>query len=589
MSRSALAIAEALSDIAVLKRLAGENEFKAAAYEKAARAFEALTEPIPGDDPEAFLRGLPGVGESIRHQVLAFLAGSEMPEAAALRAAVPAGLLEWLRIPGLGPKRIRAIHAALGITSLAELASCCADGTVAALPGLGEKSAAKIAAAIAWQAQNADRCRMDEAQAIAARFLARLRTCPGLLALETAGSLRRGLETVGDVDLLATAHPADAPALLTAFVATEGIAEILAHGETKASVRAAEGRQVDLRVVEPAAFPAALLYFTGSKEHNVALRGRARERGLTLNEYGLFPLGAEGEADLARRLPAEDEAALYRTLDLPWIPPELREGWDELDAWTGREADRLVTAEDIQGVLHAHSTWSDGVSSLAALAEACRGRGYRYLGISDHSRAAAYAGGLSIERVWAQWAEIDRLNGDFAARGEDFRIFKGIESDILADGSLDYPDEVLAGFDFVIASVHSGLDQPAVQIQKRLLRALENPFTTLLGHPSGRLLLRRPGAELDYDELLAAAQARRVAVEINANPLRLDLDWRPARRARHTGFITSINPDAHAPDGLDDIRFGVAIARKAWCPPQRVLNTLSTAALAEWFSARRHG
>ena len=572
-------IADALNDIAVLKRLAGENDFKAAAFEKAARTFEGLAAPLPADDPESALREMPGVGESIRRQVLSFLATGEMPERAALRAAIPPGLLEWLRIPGLGPKRIRKIHEELGISTLPDLLARCADGSVAALSGFGEKTAAKIITSARWLAENAERCTLDIAQSVADRFAARVRGQPGVLRLDVAGSLRRGMETVGDVDLLVAAEPGDAPVLLRAFTETEGVAEVLALGDTKASVRAREGRQVDLRVVAPAAFGAALLYFTGSKDHNVMLRGRARELGLGLNEYGLFHLDAQGETEFTRPAASGEEVDLYQALGLPFIPPELREGRGEED-WAGGLT--LLRDADIRGILHAHSTWSDGSASLSEMAEACIARGYEYLGITDHSRAAAYANGLSIERVRAQWEEIDRLNAAFRQSGRVFRIFKGIESDILTDGSLDYPEEILAGFDFVIASAHSQLDMPPAEMLERMCQAAANPYTTLIGHPTGRLLTRRPGNTFDLAALIDTAARHGTGIEINANPWRLDLDWRHGAKAREAGLLTSVNPDAHEPEGIDHTAFGVRIARKAGFAPSSVLNTRTAGELAEW-------
>jgi DNA polymerase (family 10) len=391
----------------------------------------------------------------------------------------------------------------------------------------------------------------------------------GVSRLEIAGSLRRGRETIGDLDVLVVC---DAPETLhKAFTSLEGVEEVLLSGETKTSVRLTSGRQADLRTVEEASFAAAWIYFTGSKEHNVFLRGRAREKNLTLNEYGLYPL-ADGEADREHPLDAPDEAAVYRHLDLPWTPPELREQLWESALKTDDLPD-LVEASDLKGVLHAHSTWSDGKHTLDEMAEACMELGYRYLGISDHSQSAGYANGLSPDRVEAQWKEIDTLNKRFSEEGKDFRILKGIESDILKDGSLDYEDDLLDGFEFVIVSLHSQLDMPAEAMQERVETALRHPCTTLLGHPTGRLLLDRPGAALNLESVIRLAAKEGVAIEINAAAPRLELDWRWGALAREVGLKTAICPDAHARDQIRRmVTNGIPIARKAGFGPDRILN-----------------
>ncbi|MEN9838925.1 MAG: hypothetical protein RL177_404, partial [Bacteroidota bacterium] len=343
---------------------------------------------------------------------------------------------------------------------------------------------------------------------------------------------------------------------------------------------------VDLRIVDAKAFPAALMYFTGSKEHNVAMRQRARDKGLTLNEYGLFKLTPSGEADLTQPIAFESEADLYRELGIGFVPPELREDRGEFEWIKTHTPDELVTEADIRGVLHAHSTWSDGSYSIKDMALACISAGYSYLGLTDHSRAAAYANGLDAKRVYAQWSEIDELNESFDKNGIPFHVFKGIESDILTDGSLDYPDEILAGFDFIIASVHSSLDMAPDAMLNRFKRAVDNKHCRIIGHPTGRLLLKRDGNPFDMDALIEHAAAAGVAIEINASPWRLDLDWRHGKKAREAGLLSSVCPDAHDTEGIADIRFGVGIARKAGFTKGHILNTLSTDDIRTHFKSR---
>ncbi|MDZ7772355.1 MAG: DNA polymerase/3'-5' exonuclease PolX [Balneolaceae bacterium] len=580
-------IADRLREIHRLMQLAGVNRFKAIAFDRAAQTIEAMDEPIAEYIAAGTLTDIKGIGSSIADDITSYAETGRIGVLEELREQIPAGVIKWLDISGLGPKNIARIHDELGITEMDELKEACRDGRVASLDGLGEKSAAKILKSIEWMQQYDERCRLDQAEEAARPFLELLRGMEEVQRLEVAGSLRRSCETIGDVDLLAAADPEAAEKLFGAFTGHERVVEVLGRGDTKSSVRTAGGRQVDLRVVAPNAFPAALLYFTGSKNHNVALRGRARERGLSLNEYGLFQLDGEGETDFERPVDFSSEEDLYRRLDLHFVPPELREDRGEVDWYAEHGSMPLVEEEQIRGVLHAHSTWSDGKYSIREMAEACMERGYGYLAITDHSRSAAYAGGLSAEEVRRQWEEIDELNRDLEEEGKDFRIFKGIESDILGDGALDYPDELLEGFELVIASVHSALDQPREKMTGRLLRAVEHPLCDLIGHPTGRLLLRREASDVDLDKLIDRAAECCTAIEINANPRRLDLDWRFGNRALKAGLMTSVNPDAHSVEGIDHIRYGVRIARKGRFGPERVLNTKGAEELAVWLSERR--
>ncbi|MFW6157298.1 MAG: DNA polymerase/3'-5' exonuclease PolX [Balneolaceae bacterium] len=576
-------IAFKLREIFQLMQLAGENRFRAIAFDRAAQTIEGLNEPISDYIQNDTLTDIKGIGSSIAEDIKSYAETGHIAVLDDLRERIPEGIIEWLNISGLGPKNIAKIHDELGISTIEELKEACKDGRVAGLSGLGQKSAEKILKSIEWMEQFEERCRLDQAMEVAEPMLEFLKEQEGAEQIEIAGSLRRGLETIGDIDILIGAEKKYTESIFDAFVHHELVVEVLGQGETKSSIRTNEGRQVDLRIVEPAQFPAALLYFTGSKEHNVVLRQRARQRGMALNEYGLFELNDEGETDFDKPVEYSSETDIYTHLGLNFIPPELREDRGEFDLYKDDNSIELLEESDIRGVIHAHSTWSDGRYSIRRMAEACMERGYEYLGLTDHSKTAAYAGGLSEDEIKQQWEEIDALNEEFSSNGKQFRIFKGIESDILTDGSLDYDDELLEGFDFVIASVHSSLGLPRDQMMQRFRRAIEHPATRIVGHPTGRLLLKRDGSDLDMNELIELAVKHNVAIEINANPQRLDLDWRHGNKAREAGLLSSINPDAHSIDGIDDIRFGVRIARKAKFDPDRILNAKSAEELDAWF------
>ncbi len=575
-----------LEEIGILLRLAGENDFKAIAFDRAARTIESMDRPIGTYVANGEVTSISGIGKSIADDIYALFETGEIPVLTELKQTVPAGLIKWLDISGLGPKSVYKIHHALGITELSELKKACQDGSVASLPGLGAKSAEKILKSIAWMEQFSDRCRLDEAHLIADRVMGLLKDQPGVQEISVAGSYRRSMETIGDIDVLIGASEDVASSLFDVFTGDEQVMEVLGRGDTKSSVRTREGRQVDLRIVKPEQFPAALMYFTGSKEHNVALRQRARDRGMALNEYGLFKLDADGNTDFSQPVEYGSEQDIYRQLGLSWVPPELREDRGEVAYFAENVSMDLVQESDIRGVLHAHSTWSDGKYSIEEMARACLDRGFEYLGLTDHSKTAAYAGGLDVRRVQQQWKEIDAVNDKLSREGHHFRVFKGIESDILADGSLDYDEYILAGFDFIIASVHFSLDMPPEKMLDRLVRAVEHPRTTILGHPTGRLLLKRDGNKVDLNTVIERAAAAGTAIEINANPWRLDIDWRYGNKAKEVGLMTAVCPDAHETEGIDDIQYGVKIARKAKFNKERVLNTLGTKEISDWFKRK---
>lgn len=579
-------IAEKLREIYQLMQLAGENRFRAIAFDRAAQTIESLDKDINSYIDSDSLTDIKGIGKSIAEDIKSYAESGKIEVLESLRERIPEGIIEWLNISGLGPKNIAKIHKELGISTIEELKKACKDGRVAELEGLGEKSARKIIKSIEWMEQFRERCHLDDATEIARPLYAFLKDREGVRHIEIAGSLRRANETIGDIDILIGAEEKHINNLFDAFVNHKLVVEVLGRGDTKSSIRTEEGRQVDLRIVKPQQFPAALMYFTGSKEHNVVMRQRARERGMSLNEYGLFRLNEEGNTDFDRPVDYSSETDIYEKLGLHFVPPELREDRGEFDFFEENETMDLVTDDDIKGVLHAHSTWSDGKFSIKQMAEACMERGYEYLGLTDHSKTAAYAGGLSVDEIGQQWEEVDKLNEEFESEGKNFRIFKGIESDILSDGSLDYKNEILKGFDFVIASIHNGLDMPKAKMMERFRNAIANPYTRIVGHPTGRLLLKRNGSDLDMNELIELAAEHNTAIEINANPMRLDLDWRHGNKAKELGLMSSINPDAHSTNGIDYITYGVRIARKAKFEKERILNAMSADKLAQWFKKK---
>ncbi|HRK36208.1 MAG TPA: DNA polymerase/3'-5' exonuclease PolX, partial [Candidatus Hydrogenedentes bacterium] len=486
-----------------------------------------------------------------------------------LRKQFPESLFSLFGISGLGAKRIKTLYEELKITSLDELEAACNNGTIAGLKGFGDKMQHKILEGIAFAKKHSGLTHFHRAKAEAVRLREWIASGKGVERIEIAGSLRRCKEVVKDIDIVASSKKPEL--LMERFIAAEGVDRVTGKGETKSSIVLKSGLAADLRVVSDTEFPYALHHFTGSKEHNVAMRQRAKDLGLKMNEYGLF----RGDA----LVKCKDEAAIFKALNLPFIPPELREDMGELELET---TPRLVTLEDLIGVIHCHSTYSDGTATIEQMAQGARTRGYHYLALADHSQSAAYAGGLSPAAVKKQHKEIDALNSKL----KGFRVIKSIESDIRADGSLDYDNDVLRAFEIVVASVHSGLSMSESEATKRVIRAVENPFTVVLGHLTGRLLLSREGYPLNMEQVVDACIANKVAIEINANPLRLDMDWRHIKRARDKGAMFSIGPDAHSVEGLDDTQYGVGIARKGWLGPEHLLNCMPAQELVKWKRSR---
>lgn len=569
-------VADALEEIGVLLELLGENPFKTRAYSNAARIVRGLDRDLGDLVARKELSSIKGIGAALAEKITTLVTTGGLPYLDGLRGSVPEGLLSWLKIPGLGPKKVRAIHVALGIATLDELEAAAKAGRLRELDGFGPASEKKILDGIARARERTGRFLMPIAAGAAERLLAAVRSVPGVLRAEVAGSIRRRAETAKDVDLVAAAE--DATRAMDAFVAAEGVVDVTGRGETKCSVRLASGLGADLRIVPEASFPFALAYFTGSKAHNVALRARAQRMGMRLNEYALVR-----EEDGAP-VPCADETDVYAALGLDFVPPELREDLGEIEAAESGALPDLIEENALLGILHCHSNWSDGTATIEEMAEAARKMGMDYLGLTDHSRSAAYAGGLSIERVREQHREIDGLHGRWES---SFRILKGIECDILADGTLDYPDEVLAEFDFVLASVHSRFGLSREEQTERMVRAVGNPWVDLLGHPTGRLLLERDPYELDLFRVLDAAVEAGVAVEINAHPSRLDLDPPSLRYGLPKGLKTSVNPDAHSPEGLADVRWGIGVARRGGCRREDVLDAWPLDALLGWLGERK--
>jgi len=566
-------VAQILDEMGTLLELRGENPFRCRAYHNAAQALRTLPADLAPMLADGTLAEVPGLGETILKKVAKLVASGTLEEYDALRAETPPGLVALLRVPGLGPKKIKLLREDLNIASLADLREATLAGKVAALKGFGDKTAAKILEGIAFVESVGDRILQSTARRLIAPIYEAIRGHPAAIRAEICGSLRRRAETIGDLDILVSTD--DPAALLDHFAALPEVAQVLARGETKSSVRLQGGVQCDLRAVDDAAFPFALHYFTGSKGHNILMRKRAITQGYKLSEYGLE--GPDGP------IAAKDETELFAALGLSYIAPELREDLGEIDAAEKGPLPRLVELGDLRGTFHCHTDWSDGSATLEEMAVAAREYGLEYLGIADHSRSAGYAGGLSIERVHAQWAEIDRLNRRF---GKHFRLFKGTECDILADGQMDYPDDVLAGFDYVVASVHSRFELPLEAMTARVVAAVSNPHVTMLGHPTGRLLLARDAYAIDLEAVVEASARAGTMIEINANPHRLDLDGDWSRRAKAAGVLIPINPDAHAPGGLADLDYGVGVARRAGLEARDVFNTRGVAEVAAALSAR---
>lgn len=595
-----LTLAAALEQTAALLELTDANPFRVNALARAARVIEDLPKDLRtlAHDP-AQLTAIDGIGKGIAEKIAEFAQTGRLTELDQLLAEVPPGLIEVMGVPGLGPKTIRGMWQGLGVTDLAGLRAAIDDGRLLTLPRMGEKAVAKIKANLAFAAEAGNRLHRGEALPVAEAIVAAMAAVPGVTRAAYAGSLRRGAETVGDVDVLVSTT--DPPAAHAAFTAMAGVVQVITSGGTRSSVRVRlatdpsrwkgqppEGGatvQVDLRVVPDTSWGAALMYFTGSKDHNVRLRERALSQGRTLNEYGLFPEDrSTTEAPHTRGVPAvaaAEECDVFAALGLPYLPPEVREDRGEL-ALTATP--RLVEVADIRAELHAHTTDSDGKMSLEQLVERAADRGFHTIAVTDHSRSSGAAGGLSVERLAEQRT---RIEAHRAVVGDRITVLCGSEVDILADGRLDYDDDVLAGLDVVVASPHVSLDQDPAKATARLLRAIENPFVHVLGHPTGRLIQRRKGLAPAMAEIVAAAKQLNVALEVNAHWLRLDLGDTHVRAAVEAGCLIAINCDVHHPHDFDNLGHGVSTARRGWLTPDQCVNTWGRERLAAWLRKGR--
>jgi DNA polymerase (family X) len=591
-------IANILEQIATVLELKGENPFKIRAYTNAARAIETFGANVTNFQDEEAVAKIPGIGKSIALKIKELAETGSLKYFQELSAEFPSGILELFSLPGLGAKKIKALHDKLGVSSIEQLQKACEDGRVAELPGFGETTQQRICDAIERRASHAGSFQFGQVATEAEALRTDLAAHEAALQVEIAGSYRRRKEIVHDLDLLvATKEP---EAITKFFVSHPLVQSVIAKGPTKSSVRLRSGVQCDLRVVTTAEYPFALAYFTGNKEHNIEMRSRALQRGWTLNEYRLAPIpvdgrgsspeppAAEGKAGQLRsiaptsaprakkkksprKIPnVRDEADLYRAIDLDFIPPELRENCGEFEAAEQHSLPKLVEKENLRGTFHCHTVASDGHNTLEEMAEAAHELGLEYLGIADHSRSSVQGHGIAAEKLLAQVAAIQKLNKAF----DGFRLFAGIECDILRDGSLDFPDEVLSQLDYVVVSVHSVFNLSESEMTQRVIRALENPFVTMLAHPTGRLLLKRDPYQIDIPAVLDAAARTGTWMELNAAPKRLDLDWRWWPLAKQKGVKCVINPDAHRTARLQDLWFGIGVARKGWLTKDDVVNCL---------------
>jgi DNA polymerase (family 10) len=571
-------VAEIFSAIADLMEILDEDRFRVQAYRRASDAIRDLPAPLATYRDRGELEAIPGVGKAIAGKIGELLDTGELQYYNRLQEKAPTGVRELLRVPGVGPRTAGRLYRELGITSLAELKRAAEEGRLATLKGFGAKMIEGILQGISVAERQERRMLLAHALETAEELILALRTAaPALRQATYAGSLRRGRPTVGDLDILVAAD--DTPAVVRAFTTLPLVARVESAGDEKASILLHNGTQADLIAVPPALWGSALQHFTGSKAHNIRFRELALARGLSFSEHGFRR--ADGTV-----LTCATEEEVYAAVDLPWIPPELREDEGEFEAARAGALPRLVELSDIRADLHMHSTWSDGRADIRAMAEAARARGYSHIAMTDHSAYIGLTHGLDAERLRAQRREIAALNAAYAAQGIPFRILCGVEVDMTPEGSLALPDDVLAELDIVVASAHIQLRQSPEAATERLLRAVRNPHVDMIGHPVGRMLGSREGAPVDIDALARAAAEHGVLLEVNSGPTRLDLEGPAVRRALELGATIAINSDAHHPDNLDWIRFGVITARRGWAGAAQVANTWSFAALQEWLRRR---
>jgi DNA polymerase (family X) len=551
-------IARVLDEIADMLEILGENFFRVRAYRNAARVVADYPAPIASLDADA-LDSIPGIGADLAGKILTLIGTGELEMHRELQARVPAGILELRAIRGLGPKRIKILAEIVKVTDRASLKRAAEAGALRGVRGLGKKLEDQMLAVLAEENPEASRILYSEAERIVAELIAHLKNCAGIDAIEPAGSFRRRRDTIGDLDLLVASH--NAAPVMDQLLSFPKVTGTLGKGETKSSVLLSDGLQVDLRVVEPQSFAAALMYFTGSKAHNVHLRRIAQAGGMLLNEYGLF----RGDEAIAAR----SEEDLYRALGIDFVPPELREDRGEVEAAREHRLPRLIARDDLRGDLHTHSTWTDGRASIAEMARAARAAGLEYFALTDHSQRLAMARGLDPARLREQWKEIDATAHEI----DGIKILRGIEVDILEDGNLDLPDDTLVELDWVVASVHSKFDQDPRTMTRRMVKAIRNPNVDVIGHPSGRMLNKRLASQFDLDAVLKVAREEGCALEVDSQPARLDLNDTGCLAAKHAGVKLVVSSDSHHPSHFAGLAYGINQARRGWIEPSEVLNT----------------
>lgn len=568
-------IASLFNQMADLLEFRGDNPFRIRAYRKAAQNLESLTEDVERLSQQDRLTDIPGIGADLASKIKEYLTRGSVREITQLKRTVPAGIFALLEIPGVGPKTTKLLYERLRITSVSQLEAAAHAHKLCRLPGFQEKKEQNVLKGIEVVRKGHERMHLGLALPLARYIVEVLKALPEVKRIATCGSLRRMKETIGDLDILVTTN---APGwVMQAFTTAKFCARVLAAGETKSSILTPEGVQVDLRVVEPVCFGAALQYFTGSKEHNVHLREMAVRKGLKINEYGVFSVKTR------RRVAGREEEEVYQALGLPWIPPEIREDTGEIEAALKGRLPTLVTQEGLRGDFHIHTNWSDGGNSLEEVAEAGMRRGYHYLVICDHSKSLKVAGGLTEGELKDQMAKIQALN----KRYKRFQLLMGAEVDILNRGIMDYPNSLLSKLDFVIGSIHSGFKQDETTMTNRIVTAMRNPFVTMIAHPTGRLLGQREPYAVNAETVLRVAAETHTALEINAYPKRLDLNDAMARRAKDRGVWLAISTDTHSLDQLENVAIGIGVARRAWIEPRHLLNCLSREQLLAWIQKKR--
>jgi DNA polymerase (family 10) len=566
-------VAHILEEIGTILDLKGENPFKVRAYYNGARIMDTLDKDLSELVESGEIADIKGIGKALAEKITILVRENSLPFHEELRSSIPEGLLEMLKIPGLGAKKVKVIYDKLGISSIGELEYACRENRLRDLDGFGQKSQDKILQGIELLKRYSERFLLPVAENEAKNMLAYLKKNRKILRLDIAGSLRRKMETIKDLDIIASCKETDREALMDYFISFDQRIQTISHGNTKSAIVLESGIMAELRLVDDKEYPFLLQHATGSKEHNTQMRRLAKDHHLKMNEYGLF----DGDTPID----CKDEEEIYTKLGLQFIPPSIREGMGEIEDAMKDNLQPLYDGKPFYGIFHVHTTYSDGANTINEIAEACQKRGLDYVGICDHSKSAFYANGLSEERIKEQHEEIDRFN----ASNKDFKVFKGIESDILQDGSLDYDDKVLSSFDFVIASVHSNFNFSEEQMTERICRALKNPYVTMLGHPSGRLLLAREPYKVKMEKVIEVAAEESKIIEINANPFRLDLDWRWGKLAKSKGVKTAINPDAHSIEGLSDYRYGIGVAQKGGFTKEEILNSYTTSEVEVYFKS----